>query len=60
MQKIRRIADLNNDEREFYGAMATAAVDDKIMQYALDQGFYVIEPSGEDVRIVKPKVAKVW
>ena len=40
--------------------MATAAVDDKTMQYALDQGFYVIEPSGEDVMIVKPKVVKVW
>ena len=60
MGKIRRHADLHNDKRQFFGAMAAAVVDDETRRYALNQGFYIIEPSGEDVMIVEPAAAKIW
>jgi len=60
MEKIRRFADFHNDKRQFSGAIAANVIDEDTKRYALKQGFYIIEPSGEDVRIVKPVSAKVW
>ena len=60
MGKIRRHADLNNDKRQFLGAIAAAVIDEDTRRYALKQGFYIIEPSGENVKIVKPVSAKIW
>jgi hypothetical protein len=60
MEKIRRHADSCNDKRQFWGAMAANIIDDDTRRYALKQGFYIIEPSGEDVKIVKPASVKVW
>jgi uncharacterized protein YqgV (UPF0045/DUF77 family) len=60
MEKIRRYADLHNDKRQFLGAIAAAIIDEDTRRYALKQGFYIIEPSGEDVKIVEPVSAKVW
>jgi hypothetical protein len=60
MGKIRRHADLHNDKRQFVGAIATTVIDEDTRRYALKNGFYLIEPSGEDVKIVEPDVKKVW
>jgi hypothetical protein len=60
MEKIRRHADLHNDKRQFFGAIAATVIDEDVRRYALKQGFYLIEPSGEDVKIVKPASQKVW
>ena len=60
MEKIRKHADLHNDKRQFFGAIAATVIDEDVRRYALKQGFYVIEPSGEDVKIVKPASQKVW
>jgi hypothetical protein len=30
------------------------------LEYALANGFYLIMPSGEDVKITKPVSAKAW
>jgi hypothetical protein len=61
MEKIRKYADLHNDKREFYAAIAAAVIAEDTKTAALRQGFYVIEPSGEDVKITKPFSApKVW
>jgi hypothetical protein len=61
MEKIRRYADLHGDQRELYGALAGTVVDETIKKHALRQGFYVIEPSGEDVLVTKPiSRPKVW
>ena len=60
MEKIRRHADLHNDKRQFFGAIAATVIDKDVKRYALQQGFYIIEPSGEDVKIVKPAARKVW
>jgi hypothetical protein len=61
MEKLRRYADIFGDKRKFFGALAATIIKDKPRDYALKNGFYVIEPSGEDVRITKPSSApKVW
>ena len=61
MEKIRRYADLHKDKRQFFGAIAATIIDEDTKRYALKQGFYLIEPSGEDVKITKPtSEPKVW
>jgi hypothetical protein len=54
MEKIRQYADLHKDTRQFFGAMAATVIDEDAKRYALKQGFYIIEPSGEDVKITPP------
>jgi hypothetical protein len=61
MEKLRRYADLYGDRRELFGALAATVVQEKARDYALENGFYVIEPSGEDVKVTKPASnPKVW
>jgi hypothetical protein len=60
MEKIRKYADLHNDKRQFFGAIAATVIDKDVRRYALKQGFYLIEPSGEDIKIEKPALQKVW
>jgi hypothetical protein len=61
MEKLRRFADLHGDKREYFGAMAATVVNDGGREYALEKGFYVIEPSGEDVKVSRPDMApRVW
>jgi hypothetical protein len=40
--------------------LAAVIVHDKARDYALENGFYVIEPSGEDVQVTKTPAPKVW
>ena len=61
MEKLRKYADARGDTRKFYGAMAATIIDDNARLYALQQGFYLIEPSGESIKIVEPvPPAKFW
>jgi hypothetical protein len=61
MEKLRKYADLHGDKREYFGALAATVVNEKVKDYALESGFYVIEPSGEDVKVTKPDSAPgVW
>jgi hypothetical protein len=61
MEKLRRHADLRGDMRELFGALAATVVHDKERKYALENGFYVIEPSGEDVKVTKPdSKPRIW
>jgi hypothetical protein len=61
MEKIRKYADIYGDKREFFGALAATVVNEKSKNYALENGFYVIEPSGEDVKVIKPSSdPKIW
>jgi len=54
MEKVRRYADLTHDTRQFYCAMATMAAKKEVVKYALENGFYLIMPSGEDVKVTAP------
>ncbi|MDR1637274.1 MAG: hypothetical protein LBR93_08035 [Treponema sp.] len=61
MEKLRRYADLYGDVREYFGAMAATVVNEGEREYALERGFYVIEPSGEDVKVSEPDSApRAW
>jgi hypothetical protein len=60
MEKVRKYADLHGDKREFLGAIAATICDKSSREYALKKGFFVIEPSGEDVKVTKPVSEKVW
>jgi hypothetical protein len=61
MEKLRRYFDLHNDRRKLYGAVAAAIIPENVLDFALKQGFYVIEQSGDNVSIKKPEgCAKAW
>jgi len=61
MAKIRKYADENGDKRQFMGAMASTITDDATRNYALKKGLFVIEPSGDDVKVIKPDgEPRVW
>jgi hypothetical protein len=61
MERVRIYADSHGDKREFLGAMAAPIIDTGTKKYALSKGFFVIEPSGEDVKVTKPVTEpKVW
>jgi hypothetical protein len=61
MDRVRKYADDHGDKRDFLGAMAATIIDKDTKEYTLSKGFFVIEPSGEDVKITKPvSKPKVW
>jgi hypothetical protein len=61
MEKVRKYADDHGDKRQFLGAIAATITDENSKRYALKKGFFVIEPSGEDVKVTKPVSGpKVW
>jgi hypothetical protein len=60
MAKVRAHADLHGDRRKFLGAVAGMIFNENEKQYALKNGFYVLEPSGETFNITIPDGIKEW
>ncbi len=61
MERVRMYADNHGDSRSFLGAIAGAIIDRDTKKYALSKGFFVIEPSGEDVKVTKPDAdPRMW
>ena len=54
LEKMRKYADLHGDKRTFLGAVASVVLTYNVKDYALKQGFFVIEPSGETFNIIPP------
>ncbi|MDR0457156.1 MAG: hypothetical protein LBH20_10795 [Treponema sp.] len=54
MEKVRAHADLHNDKRKYLGAIAGMVFNDNEKAFAMKNGFYVIEPSGETFTITEP------
>jgi hypothetical protein len=54
LEKMRAYANLHGDKRAFLGAVAGVVVTDELKNYALNQGFFVIEPAGENFNITAP------
>jgi len=52
--KMRKYADLRGDKRTFLAAVAGITISDDAKEYALTQGFFLIEPTGEDFCIIPP------
>ena len=55
MEVLRRRANARNDTRKFQGAIAGAIVSDEVRNYAHKTGFYMIEQTGDTVKINIPK-----
>jgi hypothetical protein len=55
MDKVRQHGDLHGDRRVFLGAIAGMVFNDNVKHFALKNGFYVIEPSGETFVITAPE-----
>ncbi|MDR2397138.1 MAG: hypothetical protein LBD74_00075 [Spirochaetaceae bacterium] len=61
METLRRYADQHGDGRDLFGALAATVVGPGERKYALERGFYVVEPSGEDVRVSPPHPSpRIW
>jgi len=54
LEKMRKYADLHGDKRTFIGAVAGFAITDEVRKNALEHGFYLIEPDGENFIIIPP------
>jgi hypothetical protein len=54
LEKMRKYADLHGDKRTFLGGIAGVIIPSNIRDFALKQGFYVIEPSGATFNITPP------
>jgi len=54
LEKMRKYANLHGDSRTFLGAVAGVVVAEEARNYALNQGFYLIEPTGENFNITPP------
>jgi len=54
LEKMRAYADAHGDKRSFLGAVAGVVMPDNVKEYALKQGFYVVQPSGETFNITPP------
>jgi hypothetical protein len=55
LEKMRRYADFRGDTRNFLGAVAGIVIHPEAKEYAIEQGFYVFEPSGETFNIILPE-----
>jgi hypothetical protein len=55
MEKMRARANIRGDKRSFLGAVAGVIITPYAKKYALGQGFYVVEPSGETFNITPPQ-----
>ena len=55
MEKVKAHANLHNDSRKYLGAIAGMVFNNNAKDFALENGFYVIEPSGEEFVITVPK-----
>jgi hypothetical protein len=55
MEVLRRWADRHNDRRKFLGAIAGAIMPKEVRNYTLRAGFYVIEQTGDTVKIDIPE-----
>jgi hypothetical protein len=55
MEKLRLHADLHGDKRKYFGSVAGMVIKENVQEFALKNGFYVIEPSGDTFNIIEPQ-----
>ena len=52
IEKIRGYMDVRGDKRKLVGAVAGGVIRDDVLRYAQENGFYVVQQSGDAVAIV--------
>ena len=61
LEKFRLVADVKNDKRQFIAAVGGGVIQKNVRDYALKQGMFVVQQSGENVEVLAPKgKPKVW
>ena len=62
MEILRRAADFRYDNRKYRGAIAAAIVPDDAREHAVKAGFYVLEQSGDTMKLDIPEgfVPREW
>ncbi|MDR0655766.1 MAG: hypothetical protein LBG22_05570 [Treponema sp.] len=55
MEKLRGYADEHQDKRKLLGAVAGAIASEEVKTFAIKSGFFVLEQSGDTVRISVPE-----
>ena len=62
MEILRYKADKRNDNRKFQGAIAGAVMSKEVLDYAHKAGFYIIEQTGDTVKISIPEgfIPREW
>jgi hypothetical protein len=60
MKIIREHADKRADKRKYIAAVAGATVESTAREYALASGIYVIEQTGDTVRVKAPPSLAYW
>jgi Holliday junction resolvase-like predicted endonuclease len=60
MKIVREYADKRNDKRKYLAAVAGATVEGEAREYALESGIYVIEQTGDTVRVKAPPSLTYW
>jgi hypothetical protein len=55
MEKLRGYADEHRDNRKLLGAVAGAIASEEVKTFAIKSGFFVLEQSGDTVRISVPE-----
>jgi len=55
MEKLRQRADRNNEKRKYVGAIAGAVMTENVRRFILSSGFYVIEQTGDTMKISVPE-----
>jgi len=55
MEKVRAYANIHNDKRKYLGAVAGMVFNKNEKKFAMKNGFYVIEPSGDTFIITAPE-----
>ncbi|MCL2069542.1 MAG: hypothetical protein FWH19_00970 [Treponema sp.] len=62
MEVLRQTADLRGDRRKYRGAVAGAIMNQGICDYILQNGFYLIEQTGDTVKLTIPEgfVPRDW
>jgi len=62
MEKFRKYSDRKQDRRKFIGAIAAAILDEKQRQEILNEGIYVLEQTGDTMKITAPEgfIPREW
>jgi hypothetical protein len=55
MEKLRLYADAHKDKRKLLGAVAGAIAPEKVKSFAIESGLFVLEQSGDTIRISIPR-----
>jgi hypothetical protein len=55
LEKFRLVANAKNDKRQFIAAVGGGVVQENVRVFALKQGMFVVQQSGENVEILVPE-----